>query len=832
MHSDPPMLQDFRFALRSLRKSPLFTAIAMLSIALGIGANTAIFTLFDHVLLRLLPVKDPGELVYLKTGGPYAGRLANSNAFSYPQYRDIRDRNQVFSGVLSFFNVAASMRHGDQTERAAVTLSSGNYFEVLGVAAHAGRLLTAQDDVTPGGHPVAVLSYGYWQRRFGGNKAIVNDTIRLNGLPFTVIGIAEKRFHGLDRTLQSEVFVPMAMKPQMTPTLPKDLEDRRSWWLNIFARVKPGLTREQAQAGLAPTVRAIFADEVKTFGIDRPTFIKRYSEKPVTLAAGGQGRTESGEEASRPLLLLSAMVGIVLLIACANVANLLLARATARQREIAVRLALGAGRGDLIRQLMAESLLLSLGAGVAGILIAQWAVDGILKNIPAGTFLADLSVAPDLRVLGFACALSLLSACLFGLAPALQSTRPQLATTLKDQAQSAGTGGAQVRLRKSLVTAQVALSLLLLIAAGLFARSLFMLKHANPGFRTERVITFAVDPLLNGYQQPAMVKLYEQLQQRFQALPGVTGVGLAQATPLSGDNSIATVTIEGLQEKEGQDRNPHFNSVSPGFYQALGVPLIAGRDFTAKDALGAPRVAIVNQKFVDYFFKNENPLGRKFAYGDGKPEIEIVGVVGNTKYSGMAQEPPRQTYIPYMQDKDLGELTFFVRTTGDAAQLGGVLREEVRRADANLPVFRLRTMQRTIDDTHFVERIISALAAAAGFLATVLAAIGLYGVMAYSVARRTREIGVRMALGASRGTVLGMVLREVALLTGIGIAIALPAALFLTRYVKSLLYGISENDAVSLLAATLLLAGIALAAGYFPARRATKIDPMIALRYE
>lgn len=534
----------------------------------------------------------------------------------------------------------------------------------------------------------------------------------------------------------------------------------------------------------------------------------------------------------RPLLLLTAMVGIVLLIACANVANLLLARATSRQKEIAVRLALGASRSDLVRQLMTESLLLSLGSGVAGILIAQWALDAILRNIPPGTFLAELSAVPDYRILGFAFALSLLSAVFFGLVPALQATRPSLAPTLKDAAQSAGTGGGQVRLRKTLVTAQVALSLLLLIAAGLFARSLFALKNVNPGFRTESLITFAIDPLLNGYQQPAMVALYERLQERFRSLPGVTAAAMAQNLPLSGADSISTVNVEGYQAKEGEDRNPHFNSVSPHFYATLGIPLVAGRDFDARDNLAGPRVAIVNQRFADYFFKGQNPLGRKFGFGDRKPEIEIVGVVGNSKYSGMAQELPRQVYIPYTQDKDLGELSFVVRTSGDPAKLGGVLREEVRRTDANLPVFRLRTMQRTIDDTLFVERIIATLAASAGFLATVLAAIGLYGVMAYSVARRTREIGVRMALGASRGVVLGMVLKEVALLTALGVAIALPAALFLTRYVKSLLYRISENDAWSLAGATLLLSLIALAAGYFPARRATKIDPMIALRYE
>jgi predicted permease len=825
------MLADIRFSLRNLRKSPMFTTIAILSIALGIGANTAIFTLFDHLLLRLLPVRDAAELVYLKVSGPFSGSVFGANVFSYAQYQEIRKGNPVFSGVTAFLSAAVSFSNGTQTQRARAELVSGNYFEVMGLSPAAGRLLTDADDQVRGGHPVAVISHDFWIRRFGGQADAVNREVKLNGLTFTVVGIAPQGFPGSSIATATDLFVPLAMKKVITPTWDQ-VDNRAAWFLNLMARMKPGLSREQAQVGLNTFLRGVFEADLKAIEAPSQRFRDRYLAKQVTLDPGGQGRTERRAGALRPLTLLMAMVGMVLLIACANVANLLLARAAGRQKEIAVRLALGASRGRLIRQLLMESVILSLAAGGAGVLISYWCVDLLIQAMPTEVRVFGLTGTPDLRVLSFAFGLSLLTGLVFGLVPALQATRPVLAPTLKDQAANLGSGG-QARLRKGLVAAQVALSLLLLIGAGLFARSLFLLRSTDLGLRLDRILTFSLDPLLNGYKAPQSIALFEKLQQAFTSMPGVEAASLAYVTPLADDMNMSTVAVEGYQAKEGEDVNPLFNAVGPGYFQALGIPMLQGRDFSAKDGLTAPKVAIVNKKFVDYFFKGQNPIGRHFTYGrQYKPEFEIVGVVGDSKYANVREANPRQVFLPYSQDETLGQMTFFVRTSGDPTQLAAALREEVRRADANLPVFGVKTMEAQADESLFAERMVASLATAAGALATLLAAVGLYGVMAYSVARRTREIGVRMALGAQRSNVLGLVMREVAILAAAGIAIALPLSLYLTRFVKSQLYGISEHDALTLAAATLLLAGIALLAGYLPARRATRIDPMVALRYE
>lgn len=825
------MLADIRFAFRNLRKSPLFTSVAILSIALGIGANTAIFTLFDHLLLRLLPLRNPGELVYLRVAGPFSGSVFGANVFSNAQFRELRQGNPVLQDLTAFFGAPVSFSDGQQTERARAEVVSGNYFQTLGLEPVAGRLLTDADDRVRGGHPVVVLSYDFWVRRFGGKIDVINRDVKVNGLAFTVLGIAPAGYPGTNISSPTDLFVPLAMKNIITPTWDQ-MDNRRAWFLNLMGRVKPGMSREQAQVGMNTFARGVFEADLKVIEAPSQRFRERYAAKKITLEPGGQGRTERRAEVLRPLTLLMAMVGMVLLIACANVANLLLARAASRQKEIAVRLALGASRARLIRQLVVESVILSLAAGTAGVLISYWCVDLLIGAMPAGARVFGLSGTPDVRVLTFAFCLSLLTGLIFGLVPALQATRPQIAPTLKDQAANLSSGG-QARLRKGLVAAQVALSLLLLIGAGLFARSLFALRSLSLGFDTSRVLMFSLDPLLNGYKPPQSIALYEQLRQRLAAMPGVQSVSLGSVTPLADDMNMSTVAVEGYQAKESEDVNPLFNSVGPKYFETMRTPLLLGRDFTPQDGLTAPKVAIVNESFVKHFFKNQNPIGRHFSLGrEYKPEYEIVGVVGDTKYANVREEIARQVFTPYSQDDTLGEMTFFVRTSTDPVSLAAAIRQEVKRADANLPVFRVKTMEAQASESLFVERMIAALSIAAGGLATLLAAVGLYGVMAYSVARRTREIGVRMALGAGQGRVLRMVMREVIVLAAAGILVALPASYFLTRLVKAQLYGISEHDAVTLAGATLLLAAIALLAGYLPARRATKIDPMVALRYE
>jgi predicted permease len=514
------------------------------------------------------------------------------------------------------------------------------------------------------------------------------------------------------------------------------------------------------------------------------------------------------------------------------VANLLVARAAARQKEIAIRLALGAGRRNVIRQLMVESLLLAGIGGAAGLLVAAWAGDLLLSFVPQEASVRSFTTSPDLRVLAFNFAISIVAGLVFGLVPALQTTRPSLAATLKDQAGSVSGAAGQVRFRKVLVVAQIALSMLLLVGAGLFAHSLYNLKSLDPGFHAENLMAFSIDPSLNGYSQKRIQQLYQRLQVEIAVLPGVRAVSPAEVAALTGDSTIDTVVVEGYKNKEGEDMNPNANWVGPGYFSTMGIPLIAGREFTEKDVLGAPKVGIINQKMAHYFFGNENPIGRHFGFSD-KPDIEIVGVVQDTQTNRtLRDEIPRYDYVPYMQDESATEITFYVRTIQPPELTGNALRRVVQQMDSNLPVYDMKTMQTQVDQSLFTERLIAMLSAFFGLLATLLAAIGLYGVMAYTVARRTREIGIRMALGADRSKVVWLVMHDVALMAAIGIGIGLPGGVALGRLVRAQLFGMSPADPATLAAATTILAAVALLAGYIPARRATSVDPTTALRYE
>ncbi len=829
------LLQDLRYALRILARSPVFTTVAVLSLALGIGANTAIFTLVDQMLLRLLPVKHPEQLVLVATRGSHYGNNRGANALSYPIYQDFRDQNQVFNGLLCRFGLPLSMSFNGQTERVAGELVSGNYFDVLGVWAALGRTITPDDDKIPGGHPLVVLSHAFWKSRFAADPSIVGQTLNINGYAMTVIGVSQEGFDGTELGNAPQVRIPILMKAQMTPSW-DDLKNRRSRWVNVYGRLKPGVSADRAKAAMQPLYHQMLEMEVQQEAFRHASAYtrERFLQSTMVVTPAEKGGPGFRGRYEKPLWVLMGIVGLVLLIACANVAGLLMARATSRQKEIAVRLALGAGRSRLVSQLLVESVLLAAIGGVVGLALAAWTDRLLIGLMPQGNAPLAISSSPDLRILGFNLAVSFLTGILFGLIPALQATKPDLAGTLKDQA-GAVLGGAHVRLRKVLVVAQVGLSLLLLIGAGLFIRSLRNLKTLDPGFRTESLIAFRVDPSLNGYKKERTQQFYRQLLESLPAVPGARSAALASVPLLLGWEWDSTITVEGYEAKPGESMNPYFNSVSPGYFATLGIPLVAGHDFSLRDDLIAPKVCIINELLARHYFGDRSPLGRHIGFGGDpgvKADIEIVGVVKDSKYTSVRDEIPRQVFVPFLQSGFVTEMAVYTRTGIDPQQMFTALRREVQKLDADLPVYSMKTMEVQLDESLVSERLIASLSTVFGLLATVLAVIGLYGVMAYMVARRTREIGIRMALGAASGNVVWLIMREVLTLVGIGVAIGLPAAWGLTRLVQTQLFGITPNDPATIVLATLALAAVACLAGYVPALRATRVDPTQALRYE
>ncbi len=825
---------ELRYAVRSLAKSPVFASVAVLSLALGIGANTAVFSLLDHVLLRLLPVEHPEELVQLKEMGFNYGSNTGLNALSYPMYTDFRDRNQVFRGMFARYQLPVSVTDGGSTERAMGELVSGTYFPVLGVRPAAGHLFTPEEDRTPGGAPLAILGYDYWQTRYAGDRAIVGKQILVNDRQLTVVGVAQRGFQGVERLFETQIYIPIMMAPQMT-TFKQPLENRRQRWVQVFGRMKPGVTAKSAKAALQPLFHQVLEMEAqqKEFAHASSYARQQFLKKTVDAMPGGTGQNLAKQFLEAPLWAMMAMVALVLLIACANVANLLLARSTARQREMAIRLSLGASRARIVRQLLVEGVLLSLAGGLVGLLLLPVTLTPLQNIFPQMDPPIRIETAPDLRMLAFTLAVSLATALVFGLAPALQSTRTDLASTLKEQA--GAVAGGRAGWRKLLVAGQISLSLVLLIGAGLFVRSLRNLQDLNPGFDVSNLLSFAVDPTLSGYKPDKAKQFYKELTGQLALLPGVGGAAMCVVPPLSFDEWDGSVSVEGYAAKPGEDMNPRMNYVSPGYFAAMRIPLYAGRDFTDRDTLGAPKVVIVNEKFARHYFGDRPAVGRHLGRGadDGtKTDIEIIGVVRDTKYETMRAEIPRQVYYPYQQNEWAAQMTAFVRTNLPPSEMFPALRAAVHRLDPKLPVFMMKTEERQRDDSLAVERLAATLATAFGVLAGVLAAVGLYGVMAFLVARRTREIGIRIALGAVSGNVIWLVMREVLLLVGIGAAIGLPAALVLSRLVGSQLYGIEPHDPASILIATLGIAAVAALSGYWPALRATRVDPVTAIRCE
>ncbi len=824
------LLRDLRFTLRLLARAPLFTAVIVATLALGIGANAVIFNLLDQVLLRRLPVKNPQELVVLDGPGAFQGFTIGPQTFSYPMYRDFRDRNTVFSGVIARFPTNLNLSDGSGTEQVRGELVSGNFFDVLGVQAAIGRTLTDNDDRTPGAHPVAMLSHGFWLRRFGGSPAVLNRVVTVNGQPLTVVGVTVPGFNGVVIGDAPDVFVPLMMKAQMTPTWDR-LFERRARWVNVLARLGPGVGVEQASAAMNVLYRQINEAELREVRGGSARFRQAYVDKRLQVLPGANGLSGLRAQISLPLYLLMGMVGLVLIIACANVANLLLARAVSRQREIAIRLSLGAGRRDLARQLLIESLVLALAGGGAGVLLAAFAGPTLLQALPFDEAGRAFRAEPDARVLGVMLAVTVATGLVFGLAPVLQLIRPSLVTTLKEEATAVA--GGSVALRKTLVVAQVALSMLLLVGSGLFARSLYNLRTLDPGFTTGRLLSFDVNPALNGYTQERVRALAEELTRSIGAVPGVETASIAQVPVLRDSLAQITVRVDGYQPREEENMNPGVNWVAPGFFATMQLPLIAGREFTERDTRGAPPVAIVNETMARYFFKGENAVGRRFGLGgDPATTIEIVGVVKDGKHSTLRDEPRRFFYLPLAQNQELESLTFYVRSRVEPGAVAEGLRQAVRRVDPSLPVTELASMETTVNESLYLDRLVAGLAVCFGLLATLLAAIGLYGVMSYTVAARTREIGIRLALGAAPGRVLRKVLGEVGLLAGAGILVGLPTALALGRYVESQLFGLTALDPATLAGAGGILAVVAALAGAVPATRAARVDPQTALRMD
>lgn len=830
--------QDLWYGVKMLVKSPVFTAAAGLTLALGIGANTAIFSLTDQILLRRLPVPNPEELVVFRSPGPNSGSISSDGdaaaSFSYPLYKDLRDRSTVFAGMLARFAIALSVSGRGQTDRAEGELVSGDYFETLRVGSAIGRVLTQDDDRVPGAHPVIVLSHGYWARRFGGDPGILNETLVVNGHSMTIVGVARKGFDGVQVGQMPDIFIPMAMKAQMTPSW-DGLNNRRDSWLAIMGRLKPDVTSPQAEEELRTVYRPILEEELKSIRGWSPEVQQRFLDKRIILDPGSRGRPILQREAKEPLTVLMVMVGLVLLIACANVANLLIARGAARQREIAVRMALGASRGRLVRQHLVESVILALLGGTFGLAVAYVTIKALYSAMPSSGGASSLSSELDGRLLAFNFGLAILTSLVFGLAPAAKATRLNLEATLREQGSSVSSSMSQVRFRKALVASQIILTTVLLVGAGLFARSLGNLRQMDMGLRPDHLMAFSIAPDLNGYSPEQSSRLFDELHAGLASLPGVASAGAARIALFTGSNSSSNITVEGYQASEGENMNVRMNWVGPDYFATMGIPLIAGREFTRSDSATSPKVAIINESMARRFFPGRSPLGSRFGFGSGdavRLNIEIVGVVKDSKHSDARERGGSFIYTPYSQRADIGRLTFYVRTRQEPASLAAAVRSEVRLRDANLPVFNLKTFEEQLDESMVADRIMTLLSGSFGLVAAALASIGLYGVMAYTVARRTREIGIRVALGATRRRVSWLVLREVGVLALAGLVVGLPGAFAIGRLAESLLFGVTAGDLSVFATSTALLALVALLGGYLPARKAGRIDPMTALRYE
>ena len=827
------LAQDLRYAQRMLANSPGFTAVTVLTLALGIGANTGLFSLINAVLLGSLPVQRPGELVVVKYTDSRSQEL--NEDFSYPMYQAIRDKNTVFTNVLTRSGVDFNAGYGGQSERAVGELVSGNYFETLGIHPFLGRLISPDDDRTPGAHPVAVFSYGYWQRRFGGDASVIGREIILNNNSMRVIGVTPPGFYGTELARDPDIRVPMMEATIFRPVPANRLRNPRHRWMTVMARRNPAVTIEQAQAALDTLYRQELTAELQELGSrinshDR----ERALASRIELVPGSQGFAHLRREMERPLLLMFAVTGIVLLVACANLANLLLARNAKRRQEIAVRLAIGAARGRLVRQWLTESLLLSFLGGCVGIIVAFWAKTALLGFLPAD-FSANLRAPMDLRVLGFGLLASFVTGLLFGLAPALQLSHTGVSLALRNEGPSLTSGERLFSVRSALVFLQVALSLPLLIGAGLFVHSLRNLRGVDAGFVKQNVFLASLNPSLNGYPQERIKSLYDDLLSRVRAMPGVQAASLTTSSVISGGWDQEGVRVEGYHAGPDENMSPNAAIISPGYFATLGIPFVAGRDFSEQDSSSRPKVVVINETMAHYFFGEKSPLGKRIGAGDDPKaplDMEIIGVVKDAKYVRLQEKPRRHFYAPMAQAPQLFDMTLQVRTSSDPEKIADLVRAQVHDLDANLPLYATTTLEVQIDASLTQERLLTWLSSMFGLLATLLASLGLSGVVSFTVARRTREIGIRMALGAQPGHILTHVVRNMGLLVAAGMITGLVCAYALSRVLSSMLFEVRSVDALAFAGASALLAIVAGLAAYLPALRATRVDPVVALRYE
>ncbi len=839
--------QDLRYGVRALMKNPAFSAIAILTLALGIGANTAIFTVLDSVLLNSLPVRNPQQLVLLTDPGAGGMSVGNStgdrDTLTYAEFQDLAARNQVLSGVLAADamggQMPVSVEGAEQGGEAAVQMVSGSFFNVLGVNPLAGRTFTPEVDKLRDANPVAVISYSFWQRRFGGDTAAVGRKLRIRNTVCDVIGVMPQRFFGMTVGSAPDVWVPLTMQAEVYPgedwlTVEKHPIEKTEW-LQVMGRLKPAVTVAKAKASLDLTFQQYLQSQIGDITEnDRHNFLNQHL--PVTTGRRGASALEG--QFGTPLLVLMGVVGLVLLIACGNVANLLLARATSRQKEIAVRVAMGAGRARLFRQLLTESLLLAGIGGVLGLVLARWADALLLRLVSSGSTPIPLDTHLNPTILGFTLGVSLLTGVLFGLAPALRASRVDLNSVLKGTSRAVigGAGqGVRAPLGKILVVGQVAFSLLLLIVAGLFVHSFRKLADVQLGYDHDHLLLFGIDPVESGYKGPAIAEMYKALMANIRTIPGVRGVTLSENGLFSHSESADPIKIDGYKPPSGQNMHARFDEVGPKYFATVGIPILVGRDITEEDGGSGQRVGVINQTMARYYFGNESPIGRRIwdMFPTNTTDFVVVGVAADAKYNSLREETPRRFYVPFFHP--IEQATFArleVRVSGNPSSVADAVRAAVKQSAPNLPPLGIHTMNDLVSESLTSDRMVTKLTGFFGALAVLLACIGIYGIMAYAVAGRTSEIGIRIALGADRGSVIWMVLRESLVLVLIGVAIGLPAVLAVSRLIKTLLFGLTPADPWALGLPSLLMLAVAALAGYVPARRAARTDPMTALRYE
>ena len=833
------LLADVRYSLRSLARRPAFAAVIVLTLAGGIAINVAIYSIFEQILLRPLPVREPEQLVNLSAPGFKRGHTSCNDAgdcdtiFSYPMFRDLERLDGPFAGIGAHRAQNANFAFGGQSSYGKMLLVSGSYFPLLGVQPTLGRLLGPGDDAVVGEASVAVLSHAYWSNALGADPAVLGKTIVVNGKPFAVVGVAPPEFRGTTVGMTPEVFVPITFLWSSRPSATPIHQDRSSYWTYLFARLKPGVSLEEASAAINPAYRAIINDvEAPSLSSASAKDLAAFRAKVVVLEPGARGQSNVRSNARVPLTVLAVATTLVLLIACVNVANLMLARGAGRTGEVAIRTSLGAAPLRIAALLVVEALLLALAAALVSLPLELAAVHGIVALLPSfasATFDAGL----DRVTLATTAALALASVVAFGLSPALKLARTPPGQVLQAQSTRSTGGKAAKRFRAALTTAQIGLSMTLLVLAGWFAQSLANASNVDVGFRTDSLVTFTISPERNGYDRTRSAAFFDALETELAALPGVSSVAASVVSLLGNSTWGTNVGVEGFDAAAAPDVDVLMNAVSPSFFRTLEMPLVAGREFTAADKLDRPQVAIVNQRFAERFGLGDNPLGKHMSQGQGGPlNIEIVGVVRDAKYSEVKNPISAQLFLPRLQSNDVGTLSLYVQSSADPVALRAGIEQVVGRLDPALPIMDVRTMREVVRENLFIDRTMSVLGGSLAVLATLLASLGLYGVLSYNLAQRTREIGLRLALGAAPARLRGMVLREVATMAAIGGAVGLAAALLLGQLARSLLYGLAPTDPVVPAIAVAVLGAIAVAAGYLPARRASRVDPMVALRSE